>query len=157
MQHLAAAAAAQNTGGGASLLSPYSAGGGAKGPRAARAHSASGLHLGLGFLPKNKDRDRPPSALSAGLASATSLGAGLGGGLGTAPPSPAGEHPPRAPFRRTYSSSSMKTGKVEVSAASFQKVKLLGRGDVGKVYLVQEKKTGKLFAMKGGCFPSISR
>ena len=26
---------------------------------------------------------------------------------------------------------------------------MLGRGDVGKVYLVREKKTGKLFAMKG--------
>ena len=32
---------------------------------------------------------------------------------------------------------------------SFQKVKMLGRGDVGKVYLVREKKTDKLFAMKG--------
>lgn len=26
---------------------------------------------------------------------------------------------------------------------------MLGRGDVGKVYLVREKKTDKLFAMKG--------
>ena len=26
---------------------------------------------------------------------------------------------------------------------------MLGRGDVGKVYLVREKKSGKLFAMKG--------
>lgn len=26
---------------------------------------------------------------------------------------------------------------------------MLGRGDVGKVYLVREKKTGKLYAMKG--------
>lgn len=33
--------------------------------------------------------------------------------------------------------------------SSFQKIKLLGRGDVGKVYLVREKKTEKLFAMKG--------
>jgi protein-serine/threonine kinase len=33
---------------------------------------------------------------------------------------------------------------------------MLGRGDVGKVYLVREKKTGKLYAMKGavGCLPS---
>jgi protein-serine/threonine kinase len=38
--------------------------------------------------------------------------------------------------------------KVEVSPSSFQKIKLLGRGDVGKVFLVREKKTGKLFAMK---------
>ena len=33
--------------------------------------------------------------------------------------------------------------------SSFQKIKLLGKGDVGKVYLVKEKKTDKLFAMKG--------
>lgn len=39
--------------------------------------------------------------------------------------------------------------QVEVGPGSFQKIKLLGRGDVGKVYLVREKKTEKLFAMKG--------
>ena len=32
---------------------------------------------------------------------------------------------------------------------------MLGRGDVGKVFLVREKKTGKLFAMKGA--PSFRR
>lgn len=36
-----------------------------------------------------------------------------------------------------------------MTASSFQKIKLLGKGDVGKVYLVREKKTDKLFAMKG--------
>ncbi|KAK4686391.1 protein-serine/threonine kinase, partial [Tremellales sp. Uapishka_1] len=51
-------------------------------------------------------------------------------------------------FRRTYSSNSIKTRSVEVTPASFQKIKLLGKGDVGKVYLVREKKTDKLFAMK---------
>ena len=39
--------------------------------------------------------------------------------------------------------------QVEVGPGSFQKIKMLGRGDVGKVYLVREKKTAKLFAMKG--------
>ena len=57
--------------------------------------------------------------------------------------------PGRVPFRRTYSSHSIKVRSVEVSASSFQKIKMLGRGDVGKVYLVREKKTGKLYAMKG--------
>lgn len=33
---------------------------------------------------------------------------------------------------------------------------MLGRGDVGKVYLVREKKTGKLFAMKGGVPTSVA-
>ncbi|KAI9448280.1 Pkinase-domain-containing protein [Lactarius indigo] len=46
------------------------------------------------------------------------------------------------------SSNSIKVKSVEVSPSSFQKIKLLGRGDVGKVFLVREKKTGKLFAMK---------
>jgi len=58
------------------------------------------------------------------------------------------ETPGRAAFRRTYSSNSIKVGHVEVGPSSFQKIKLLGRGDVGKVYLVREKKTDKLFAMK---------
>ncbi|KAJ7667833.1 AGC/RSK protein kinase [Mycena polygramma] len=38
--------------------------------------------------------------------------------------------------------------QVEVGPSSFVKVKMLGKGDVGKVYLVREKKTDKLFAMK---------
>lgn len=49
---------------------------------------------------------------------------------------------------RSYSSSSIKVKDVEVTPASFEKIKLLGRGDVGKVYLVREKRTSKLFAMK---------
>ncbi|WVQ78437.1 hypothetical protein IAT38_000523 [Cryptococcus sp. DSM 104549] len=59
-----------------------------------------------------------------------------------------GESHHKQVFRRTYSSNSIKTRSVEVSASSFQKIKLLGKGDVGKVYLVKEKKTDKLFAMK---------
>jgi protein-serine/threonine kinase len=43
----------------------------------------------------------------------------------------------------------LSNNKVEVGPSSFQKIKLLGRGDVGKVFLVREKKTGKLYAMKG--------
>ncbi|KAI0254309.1 Pkinase-domain-containing protein [Lactifluus subvellereus] len=54
----------------------------------------------------------------------------------------------KATFRRTYSSNSIKVKSVEVNPSSFQKIKLLGRGDVGKVFLVREKKTGKLYAMK---------
>nr|GAT53988.1 AGC/RSK protein kinase [Mycena chlorophos] len=51
-------------------------------------------------------------------------------------------------FRRTYSSNSIKVRQVEVGPSSFVKLKMLGKGDVGKVYLVREKKTDKLFAMK---------
>jgi protein-serine/threonine kinase len=48
----------------------------------------------------------------------------------------------------------MKHRAVEVRPSSFQKLQMLGRGDVGKVYLVREKKTDKLYAMKGAlCNP----
>lgn len=59
--------------------------------------------------------------------------------------------PPRAPiqFRRTYSSNSIKVRNVEVGPSSFDKIKLIGKGDVGKVYLVREKKSSRLYAMKG--------
>lgn len=76
-----------------------------------------------------------------------------------APPSPAGgaslslndgglAGSPRAAFRRTYSSSSIRVRNLEVGPSSFHKVRLLGKGDVGKVYLVREKQTHKLYAMK---------
>lgn len=54
-----------------------------------------------------------------------------------------------AAFRRTYSSNSIKVRNVEVGPASFDKIKLIGKGDVGKVYLVREKKSNRLYAMKG--------
>lgn len=85
--------------------------------------------------------------------------------------SPPAPPPQRITPRRTYSSNSIKVSqasvypahtvtfllkknlfivfKVEVGPNSFQKIKLLGRGDVGKVYLVREKRSDKLFAMKG--------
>jgi protein-serine/threonine kinase len=53
-------------------------------------------------------------------------------------------------FRRTYSSNSIKVRNVEVGPSSFDKIKLIGKGDVGKVYLVREKKSSRLYAMKGG-------
>ncbi|KAJ4472312.1 AGC/RSK protein kinase [Lentinula aciculospora] len=58
------------------------------------------------------------------------------------------EGPGKIAFRRTYSSNSIKVRQVEVGPSSFLKIKMLGKGDVGKVYLVREKKTDKLFAMK---------
>ncbi|KEY72746.1 hypothetical protein S7711_02533 [Stachybotrys chartarum IBT 7711] len=64
--------------------------------------------------------------------------------------SAAGLQPPHTSlaFRRTYSSNSIKVRDVEVSPASFDKIKLIGKGDVGKVYLVREKKSSRLYAMK---------
>lgn len=43
------------------------------------------------------------------------------------------------------------TLQVEVGPSDFVKVKMLGKGDVGRVYLVREKKSSKLYAMKGKC------
>ncbi|KAG1446252.1 hypothetical protein G6F56_009633 [Rhizopus delemar] len=50
--------------------------------------------------------------------------------------------------RRTYSSSSIKVKNVQVGPSSFVKIRMLGKGDVGKVYMVKQKETDKLFAMK---------
>ncbi|CAO3660866.1 unnamed protein product [Umbelopsis ramanniana] len=52
------------------------------------------------------------------------------------------------PVRRTYSTASIKVKNVQVGPSSFTKVRMLGKGDVGKVYLVRQKSTDKLFAMK---------
>jgi protein-serine/threonine kinase len=74
---------------------------------------------------------------------------------GLAPPDPddLGALPPpnqsALAFRRTYSSNSIKVRNVEVGPQSFDKIKLIGKGDVGKVYLVREKKSSRLYAMKG--------
>ena len=50
--------------------------------------------------------------------------------------------------KRNYSSNSIKISDIQVGPQSFEKLKLLGKGDVGKVYLVREKETMKLYAMK---------
>lgn len=63
-------------------------------------------------------------------------------------PSPGKIRQPSA-FPRAYSSSSIKVKDVEVGPGSFDKIKTLGKGDVGKVYLVRERKSSKLYAMKG--------
>ncbi|MCJ1438525.1 serine/threonine protein kinase, AGC [Xylographa pallens] len=60
-------------------------------------------------------------------------------------------------FRRTYSSNSIKVRNVEVGPSSFDKIKLIGKGDVGKVYLVREKKSSRLYAMKGPNFHPYHR
>ncbi|KAK2737210.1 serine/threonine protein kinase, AGC [Onygenales sp. PD_40] len=62
-------------------------------------------------------------------------------------PAPGSNRNPIA-FRRTYSSNSIKVRNVEVGPGSFDKIKLIGKGDVGKVYLVREKKSSRLYAMK---------
>ncbi|KAI9199618.1 kinase-like domain-containing protein [Polychytrium aggregatum] len=43
---------------------------------------------------------------------------------------------------------SIKVTSAEVTAASFRKIKLVGKGDVGKVFLVQKKDDSALYAMK---------
>ena len=60
-------------------------------------------------------------------------------------------------FRRTYSSNSIKVRNVEVGPGSFDKIKLIGKGDVGKVYLVREKKSSRLYAMKGTEYTTLER
>lgn len=49
---------------------------------------------------------------------------------------------------RMYSTAATKILDAQVNQNSFDKIRLLGRGDVGKVYLVKEKLSNKLYAMK---------
>ncbi|CUM57243.1 uncharacterized protein AC631_03890 [Debaryomyces fabryi] len=49
---------------------------------------------------------------------------------------------------RMYSSASTKIMDAQVNQNSFKKIRLLGKGDVGKVYLVKENASNKLYAMK---------
>lgn len=89
----------------------------------------------LGFAEPKSNGSDPSTGLSVPEAD----------GLGALPT------PNRSPlaFRRTYSSNSIKVRNVEVGPQSFDKIKLIGKGDVGKVYLVREKKSSRLYAMKG--------
>lgn len=49
---------------------------------------------------------------------------------------------------RMYSSASTKVMAAQVNQSCFKKIRLLGKGDVGKVYLVKENFSNKLYAMK---------
>lgn len=86
-----------------------------------------------------------------GSASSTSISIPMG-----KPPLP-GQLRQSIAFRRTYSSNSIKVRNVEVGPSSFDKIKLIGKGDVGKVYLVREKKSNRLYAMKGMQFDFVHR
>ena len=122
--------------------------------RVASAPNAQGL-----FSP-DKNTDRPSTA---GMGKEPLKHSALGSSLSLADhskghllpvPNPDGIPTPgqirqSGAFRRTYSSNSIKVRNVEVGPGSFDKIKLIGKGDVGKVYLVREKKSSRLYAMKG--------
>ncbi|KAI0479206.1 kinase-like domain-containing protein [Xylariaceae sp. FL0804] len=128
--------------------------------RVASAPNAQGL-----FSKQGKGDDRPATAelgkepLVQGEGAATTLGlvdkktASVdGSSLAVPDPDSLAALPPPGvnllAFRRTYSSNSIKVRTVEVGPSSFDKIKLIGKGDVGKVYLVREKKSARLYAMK---------
>ncbi|KAI8635967.1 kinase-like domain-containing protein [Parasitella parasitica] len=50
--------------------------------------------------------------------------------------------------RRSYAANSVKIRQVEVGPSSFSKIRMLGKGDVGRVYLVKQKGTDRTMAMK---------
>ncbi|KAL5347216.1 serine/threonine protein kinase, AGC [Pseudogymnoascus australis] len=106
-----------------------------------------------GLFSKGKGSAERPNTAELGKEPISGLGIGDKSSVNLAVPGSdeLGElQPPRAPaaFRRTYSSNSIKVRDVEVSPSSFDKIKLIGKGDVGKVYLVREKKSSRLYAMK---------
>jgi protein-serine/threonine kinase len=126
--------------------------------RVASAPNAQGLFSkgkGSGDRPATAELGKEPlvqNAASSMVALVDSKAAN-GGTLGVPDHDSLGALPPplrnTLAFRRTYSSNSIKVRNVEVGPSSFDKIKLIGKGDVGKVYLVREKKSSRLYAMKG--------
>ena len=55
---------------------------------------------------------------------------------------------PKRSIRLRTKSFSNKFEDIKVCPQSFEKIRLLGQGDVGKVYLVKEKSTNRLYALK---------
>lgn len=114
--------------------------------RVASAPNAQGLFTsGQDERPKTGDTDKEPLMEHSG----TEPDQGGDKDLVLPLPSHSSDLGNNASFRRTYSSNSIKVRNVEVGPASFDKIKMIGKGDVGKVYLVREKKSSRLYAMKG--------
>jgi hypothetical protein len=51
-------------------------------------------------------------------------------------------------YKTSYSSNSISFSKVDVSAMDFEKIRMIGKGDVGRVFLVKKRDSEQLFAMK---------
>lgn len=51
--------------------------------------------------------------------------------------------------KRMYASNSVKVKDIQVTPSCFEKIRLLGKGDIGRVFLVRRKEGEKLYAMKG--------
>lgn len=129
--------------------------------RVASAPNAQGLFSkgkGSGDRPATAELGKEPLAHNASTSMLTLVDNKTNGINGDSPSVPAADglgalQPPNLrnamAFRRTYSSNSIKVRNVEVGPSSFDKIKLIGKGDVGKVYLVREKKSSRLYAMKG--------
>lgn len=131
--------------------------------RVASAPNAQGLFSkgkGSGDRPATAELGKEPLAHNASTSMLALVDNKTNGINGDSPSAPAVDglgalQPPNLrnamAFRRTYSSNSIKVRNVEVGPSSFDKIKLIGKGDVGKVYLVREKKSSRLYAMKGMC------
>ncbi|KAI8923825.1 kinase-like domain-containing protein [Entophlyctis helioformis] len=51
-------------------------------------------------------------------------------------------------YKTSYSSNSVRLSNAEVKPSDFSKIRLIGKGDVGRVYLVRKQDDDRLFAMK---------
>ncbi|KAJ3280401.1 hypothetical protein HDU76_009190, partial [Blyttiomyces sp. JEL0837] len=106
---------------------------------APHSHSSSSYSSSYGGHPSSPIASSPVSQLS--TASTTVNGVGR-------PRSQTTTLGQTKTFRRTFSYASIKARDVEVAPNSFQKIKLIGKGDVGKVYLVRHKQSQRFYAMK---------
>lgn len=92
-------------------------------------------------------------ALSAPISKASDLGSGdnaspTPGNQSQTSLAPQGTGMPLIGRERSYSRSSTRVSEAEVDPSCFEKIALIGQGDVGKVYLVKERKTGDKYALK---------
>lgn len=108
---------------------------------ATHANGAPASSPGLGHDLSSTGSATPTNSAGSTSTTSTHSASGPRGGIPAVPPSFLGSS-------RSYSSASLRVSPTEVSPQSFEKLRLLGKGDVGKVYLVREKATRRLYAMK---------
>lgn len=94
------------------------------------------------------NRKKSADAASSRLSNSTPFKPRSGSSVGLSGRSLSNAAPPTRMRSRSYSRASIKVGEAEVGPGDFEKIKLIGRGDVGKVYLVRHRKTKEKYAMK---------
>ncbi|KAI8375908.1 kinase-like domain-containing protein [Radiomyces spectabilis] len=109
---------------------------------------------GSRFSAKSAISMTPTCVPTLGHSSTSSISSSICSGVKTSDDTLSSDRPPtmrmrpQPHLRRSYAANSVKVREVQVGPGSFSKIRLLGKGDVGHVYLVKQKGTDKPLAMK---------